>query len=554
MCLLTALVIAMTGGAAAHGAPGPPGPAAAAERAGQGTARDTGEEGSGKELTGDIDFSVPSGTFQDELTVALGTAVPGAEIRYTTDGTLPTASSPLYSGPLELTATTQLRAQAFTDGAAEGEPGTALYVARSFDAAHDLPLLVMDAYGAGKPGREYADAAALLMEPESGTASLSAAPALATRAGFHLRGQSSAMFEKAPYRLEWWDNHDDDARHPVLGMPAEADWVLRGPFADKSLIRTALMYELGRKTGMRVPRHRFVEVYLNLDDGPLEAADYQGVYMITETIENSGDRLDLKELGEDDISEPAVTGGYVFKFEWFAAEEPTLACTGDAATCWRDLEVAEPSQLRPEQEEWLTGYVQGFHDSLRGEDPSDPRTGYPAYIDTDSFVDQVVLNELSREMDAYIRSQYFHKDREGKIFAGPLWDYNLTFGTGGYFGNQLIEGWQFEQIRQLPANDWFVRLMDDPSFVQRVDERWRTLRQGPLSDGALTALVDELAAPLTGAAGRNFARWPNLTEPMVGPFVTPTADTWQGQVDQLRDWMLRRAAWLDSSGWRPDAG
>jgi hypothetical protein len=74
--------------------------------------------------TGDVDFSVPSGTFTTSTTVTLSTATAGAQIRYTTDGTEPTATATAYSAPLTLTATTQLRARAFAGGAASGTTGS----------------------------------------------------------------------------------------------------------------------------------------------------------------------------------------------------------------------------------------------------------------------------------------------------------------------------------------------------------------------------------------------------------------------------------------------
>ncbi len=311
---------------------------------------------------------------------------------------------------------------------------------------------------------------------------------------------------------------------------------------------------MGRDMGMAAPRFAFVELYLNVENRPLSQGDYQGVYMIAETIKISEDRLDIVELEEDDLTPPEVTGGYVFGFEWAAAEEPTLRCPGDPATCWQDLEVSEPDPLQPAQQQYLTDYVHQFHQALRSPDPSDPQTGYPAYIDVDSFVDLVIVNELTREMDSYIRSTNFYKDREGKIVAGPLWDYDLIFGTGGYFNNMETAGWQFEQVRQPQGNDWFVLLMNDQAFRDRVNARWGELRQGVLSDAQLNARIDALTQPLAASAGRNFQRWPNLQDPFVGPFITPTAPTWEGQVQYMRDWLTQRVNWLDSSGWHPDAG
>lgn len=198
----------------------------------------------------------------------------------------------------------------------------------------------------------------------------------------------------------------------------------------------------------------------------------------------------------------------------------------------------------------MRNHLQEFHNVLRAPNFADPVTGYRAYIDVPSFIDQLIINELSREMDSYIRSAYFYKDRDTKISAGPLWDYNLTFGVGGFFQNDQTSGWQYQQIRQPVANDWYTQLMRDPAFVNEVRLRWQTLRRGPLSDASLQSRINALTGPLTNGAQRNFQRWPNLSTRMIGPFVTPTSPTWQGQVQFMRDWMLRRAAWLDSTtGW-----
>ncbi|MER5263414.1 CotH kinase family protein [Actinosynnema sp. NPDC002837] len=543
--LLTGLLIPLSAGAEPSSPTGSTGGTAAADAIAAAAAAD--------DLVGDITFSVPSGTFQGQVSVALSTAIAGAQIRYTTNGQLPNAQSTLYQGAaVQLTRTTQLRAQAFVDNAASGRPGTAMYVAREATAtAHDLPVVAIDSYGAGKPQREYFDGATMIFEPQAGgTTSLAATPTVATRGGFKLRGQSSASFEKTPYRLEFWDNEGDDADYPVLGMPADSDWVLRGPFTDKSLIREAFVYDLGREMGLKAPRYKFVEFYLNTDTTPVGASDYMGVYMLVETIKNSKNRLDLKGLDEDDTTLPTIQGGYIFKFEWMATEEPTLACTGPTNTCWNYLEVADPDPLNTQQRDWLRGHIQQFHDVLRAPNFADPTTGYQKYIDVPSFIDHMIINELSRGMDAYLRSAHFYKDRDSKIFAGPLWDFDLTFGVGGFFQNDQVSGWQHLQTRQPIANDWHTQLLRDPAFVNQVKSRWQSLRRGLLSDSSLATRVDALARPLTNGAQRNFQRWPNLSSPTVGFFRTPTAPTWQGQVQAMRDWMQRRIQWLDStSGW-----
>lgn len=511
-------------------------------------------------LTGDITFSVPSGTFQNQLSVRLSTSVdPAAQIRYTTDGSIPDASSVLYSGSLTLTGTTQLRAQAFVDDFPTGTMGTALYVARSVDSSNDLPLLVMDAYGGGKPAKEpYEDVAFMLMDRSAGSsASLSQTPTVATRAGFHLRGQSSASNEKAPYRVELRDNRDKDADYPLLGMPEDSDWILRGPFQDKTLIRDAFAYSLGRDMGLQTPRFAFVELYLNLDSQPMNSSDYQGVYMLVETNKISADRINVTKLKKGDLTEPAISGGYHLQFNLMAAEQPTVPCSGGTTQvpCWRDLEIVEPKEPPSQQIQWITDYIKKVNNAIHSSNPSSSSTGYPAYIDVPSFVNFIITNELAREGDTYMRSTHIYKDRGGKLMAGPLWDYNLGYDAfPATMGGSTIQGWQYEftgmGMGMGSATDWYLKLMGDQAFVTQVKARWKELRRGVMSDSQLNSRISTLTSGLTNAAQRNFQRWPNLNTSRVGLFPTRTSQTWQEQVQFMRDFVIQRAAWLDStSGW-----
>jgi CotH kinase protein/Chitobiase/beta-hexosaminidase C-terminal domain len=533
-------------------------------------------------LIGGVTFSVPSQSFRGELKLSMSTSEPSAEIRYTTDGTLPSASSRLFGGEaLTLTATTQLRAQAFAAGAAAGKPSTALYVARTFDASSDLPIMIVEGYGGGKPSDKevYKDAAIMVFEPVNGTASLSALPTVATRAGYHVRGQSSARAEQTPYRLEFWDNAGEDADYALLGMPADSDWALIAPYWDRSIVRNPLVYEIGREIGLAAPRVRFAEVYINYTNRPLEAGDYQGVYWVTETIKNHGDRVDLKQLRDTDKTLPAISGGYIFKFDQAAAEEPKIACTGSPAisggfgggfggafgggfggmgtgsgtgtpaptgggTCWVDLEVVDPDPLLPEQAAWLKDYLQKFHASLH----ETPIGDYAASSDVATFVDYLIINELTRNVDAYVRSAFYHKDRDGKIKAGPLWDYNFSLGVGGSGSVNPAGGFQYAGTRNV--NNWYPKLTADPAFMARVKQRWAELRKGVLADAAVGERITKLSAPLARAALRDFEKWTVAAVLPAGAFVRgPSAPTWEGQVQALRDFVIARSAWLDMQ-WR----
>src|SRR5690606_39178899 len=151
---------------------------------------------------------------------------------------LPSTEGTLYDGSaLLLTETTQLRAVAYVDGALAGLDSTALYIRRTFDYTSDIPIMIMEGYGGGKPADKetYIDLAVMTFEPVVGVAALSDKTTLASRAGYPLRGQTSANFRKAPYRVELWDNADQDADYPMLGMPREVDWAMIGPYTYKTL-------------------------------------------------------------------------------------------------------------------------------------------------------------------------------------------------------------------------------------------------------------------------------------------------------------------------------
>jgi len=540
---------------------------------------------------GDVALSAPSGTFKGTLAVSMTTSISGAEIRYTTDGTQPTSSSTLYASELSLTRTTRLRAQAFVNGTASGALAGAIYVPRLFDATHDLPVIILDSYGSGKlptaeGQRPFVDVAYLAFEPTSGTTSLADAPTRASFAAFHVRGNSSAMFDKVPYRLELRNEVGNDRDCPVLGMPAESDWAMVSPHADKTLIHNNFVYELGREMGMQAPRVKLAEVYINVNNEPIEDTDYQGVYQVVETIKNQKNRLNLKQLNENKLDDAQITGGYIFSFQWMITAENPLPCPAGTADGWSYLELVDPLPIATKQQDYLINHLVAFNKALHGANIADATSGYPSYIETRSFVDTLILNELTRNMDALVRSQYFFKDRDKKINAGPLWDFDLIAGMGlnpggmmaSTLANTGTEGWQYEgnvsrmtttspskadagvptdagkkdggfgfpgTPAQAGTTDWFLVLLADPTFKSQLVSRWKELRGSLLADSAMDARIDGLTKNLGAAAERNFKRWPILSTARVNPFDTPTEATYAGQVTFMKTWLKKRAAWID---------
>jgi hypothetical protein len=501
---------------------------------------------------GEVVFSPPSGTFQGSVTVTLTGALPTDELRYTTDHSAPTSTSPLYTGPLMFDASTDLRVQVFAQGAPLGSATGAVYVARgSGDTQHDLPVIVLDSFGevpsSNVDERDYVDVALLGLEPaQGGTISLTSPINMATQAAFHVRGQSSSRYAKKPYRLELREAGTLDRDCPMFGMPSESDWVLHSPFPDKSLIRNAFVYSLGKEMGLQAPRFKWVELYLNSDGQTLDNQDYQGVYLLVETIKNQKSRLNLQQLKPTDTVLPALAGGYIFKFEWNVRSfEQPLECPSGQSNCWDFIEVVDPKPMAPEQEQYLTQYLQQVTDSLHTATPADPNV-----LDVPSFVNTVIMNELTRNLDAYVRSQFLYKDRDGKLTAGPLWDFDLIAGVGmtSQAPNLSTSGFHYEaaESRLEVTADWFPILIADASFDTQLRARYQELRQGVLSDAQIIARMDMLSQGLAAGAARNFQKWDNLTTERIDVFTTPTVDSWEGQLMVMRTWLIARLAWLDT--------
>jgi hypothetical protein len=483
-------------------------------------------------------FSTASTTFVGDVVTELTTDDGLGAIRYTLDGSQPHEGSAEYTGPLTIEETTELRARTWQDGLGAGPVGNAIYVETDptlRSTARDLPVLVLIA---SSIDWGWTDAPLLAFDPEE-EGTLADPPSYAGPSGVHIRGQSSAYQDKTPYRLELRDaqGHDDD--HPLLGLPEAADWVLHAPYVDKSLMRNALIFELGREMGIAAPRTRYAHLYVVGEGDELTNGHYEGVYVLMETVEISSERLDLQDLGPEVESGTDLSGGYVLKFEADVAESPILSG-------WGTLELHEPDPVTSPQLDWITDHVNDFDDMLFGSGFDDPVTGYASWIDVDSWVNHLLINELSRDQDAYVRSAYFHKDREGPLVMGPLWDYNLIAGTGGYFDNTEIEGWQWQHSYNVGESGWHERIMEDPLFAAQVQARWNTLREGLLSDDAMAARIETHALELAHGATDNFERWDNLRDDSVNGFVSPSTLTWEGQIEFLTRWLSDRSAWIDA--------
>jgi CotH kinase protein len=404
----------------------------------------------------------------------------------------------------------------------------------------NIPVIVLraDRGGSVSTSKTYSPFTMEIYEPRpNGPARLADGPTSTMRTGVRLRGMVSRQFPKLSYRLKLQDAKGATAARPLLGMPADADWALQGPWLDKSLIRNAFSYDLARAMGAAGMRTRACEVFVSTSGRPLRDADYVGVYQLTEDIERGDDRVKLASLGPDDNTEPAITGGYLLAWD-----------VGDGTFLprWRSIQVKYPKEPSAAQMAWIDRAFTQFDQALKGPDSRDPLKGYAAHIEVDDWVNYILFEELVFNLDAYVRSFYLQKDRGRKIRPGPVWDHDLGLGHQFRDGTSFTQWWF---VGRNAPHGWMPRLMDDPAFRKKAAQRWSELRKGVLRNEQIDARIDTFAAPLlTGAAERNFARWNvlNVERPFtMGGYITIATVTYPEQIAALKKFLRARAAWMD---------
>jgi len=405
----------------------------------------------------------------------------------------------------------------------------------------NLPIAVVDTMGKNiNESSQTLSYSSFIDTATDGRARLMDPPDFVGRAGINVRGKSSAGFAKKQYHFETWDEFDQDKDVSILGFPAESDWILQGPFSDKSLMRNFLSYKWSNDIGRYAVRTRFIEVFLNTDGGGVSMNDYVGVYVFMEKIKRGDDRVDIAALEPSDDTEPQISGGYIFKKDKADAGETVFRTSRGL-----EVRVIEPriEDITPEQEEWLNNYLNEFESVLYGSNFMDPVIGYAKYIDVDSFIDHHFIVEITKNIDGFRLSTYMFKDRGGKINMGPVWDYNLSLGNANYLQGWIPSGWYYSQLGD-GDYPWWRRLFEDPAFRLRYADRWFEFREDLLSSSQLLQDIEDTAALLDEAQVRNFERWRIL-----GRYDWPNwfiASTYDEEINWMSDWLEQRLNWMDS--------
>ena len=209
-----------------------------------------------------------------------------------------------------------------------------------------------------------------------------------------IRGSSSSLLTKKQYALTTYDSMGQKDNVKILGMPKDNDWILNGIAYDSSLIRDYLSYQLSNQIGQYASRGKYCEVMLN--------GIYNGIYLFQEKLKIDNDRINIKKIQPEDLSLPNLTGGYIIKtdkIEGTDLEAWSMPNYGG----WRSSFVHEypkSTDIKPAQHDYIKGEFERLANTS-SDKYSSVEDGYPSVIDVPSFIDFMILNEFSGNVDGY---------------------------------------------------------------------------------------------------------------------------------------------------------
>ena len=371
--------------------------------------------------------------------------------------------------------------------------------------------------------------------------------------GIEVRGSSSQMFPKKSYGFETQDVVGNSIDTALNYFPRESDWILSANYTDKSFMNNVLAYHLSNQFGHYAPRTQFVELVID--------NNYQGVYVFMEKLKRDKNRINISKLTNTDISGDNLTGGYIVKIDKTTGSAGSSSFqsnfapynNGNGETINFLYDYPSDLNILPVQQDYIKLYIDTFENALFNGQTNIINGGWRNYASENSFIDYLIMNEISKNVDGYRISTYLHKDKKskgGKLKAGPVWDYDIAFGNADYCNGNTTDGWAYE-FNDICGGPWLVpfwwkKLMtEDTIFQHNLGCRYRELRSTFLDTTYLFNYIDSTSNYMLNAVNRNFATW-QILGTYIWPNPSPIPATYLEEINELKNWLRNRLSWLDN--------
>lgn len=309
---------------------------------------------------------------------------------------------------------------------------------------------------------------------------------LTTQTSIRGRGNTTWGYPKKPYALKL------DTKSEILGMPKHKRWVLLANWLDRTLLRNDIALEMGRRTMEWAPRGEFVELFLN--------GKFLGNYYLCEQIKVDKNRVNVDKIDEDtDLTDKAqISGGYILEFDIYGPD--------DEINYFYTSVKKYPVTIKEPDEEIITSwdspaytYIKEYVNQIEftfESDKNDLRKWdeIASLIDVKSYIDWWIIHELACNREAtHPKSCYMYKKRDGKLYAGPLWDFDWGTFVTNY--NKLI----------LVKSLWYGYLFEYTEFKNEVKSRWAELKD---MYATIDQYIESRAEFTKESCEVDFSKWP----------------------------------------------
>ena len=292
----------------------------------------------------------------------------------------------------------------------------------------------------------------------------------------YIRGRGNSTWStnegaKNPYKIQLSSAAD------LFGMGAGKEWALMANAGDTLKLRNRITSWVGEQMGLAYsPQMVPVEVVMTGSETP---SRYLGIYDLSELVEVGADRVAIDKLKKSVTADnPAISGGYLLSAysNYQDEDEPASNYFKTDTSGLMFLhqspeftsEDLEPG--RADQRAYIQGYMNELDALIMADGKIDAarHEQIAAMLDLQSAADYWWIQEFTTNGDAFItHSTYYYKERNGKLFFGPLWDFDIAWD-----GGSTSEEVDFTST-YMP---WIEKLReDDPQFADLLKARWSVL-------------------------------------------------------------------------------
>lgn len=391
------------------------------------------------------------------------------------------------------------------------------------------------AFATTKDGKDELLCNIKITDSETGNNHIYDAPTTESGAKVRIRGNSSRYFDKKGYSVRLVTESGENNPQAVMGMDAHHEWVLHGPFLDKTLIRNYVCYNIAGEIMGYAPNVRFCELIIN--------GEYLGLYLCTETVTagKDGARLNVSVDKKNN-----TYSGYVLRLDRGSDTalkniEPFSLYSERISDGHINIVYPGTSGLTEEMSENIRQDFSDFEHMLYSFDFDNSKYGYTKVTDVDSFVDYFIINEFTCNHDAGSYSTYIYKGIDNK-YRMCVWDFNNAFDN---YQEQAMDTEEFALQECL----WYFMLIKDEDFTDAIVRRYRELRKTCLSEEYLYNYIDETVSYLGAAIDRNYEKWGYSFESgnaLLRPEARHVA-SFDEAVGQLKGFISKRGKWMDEN-------